>query len=568
MISYTPCSIYERLTKLYSEEDSKATHTSILNLIDQYKDKISSSNKQLSEEDIILITYGDSIKKEGQKHLKTLYDFDETFLRDIINTIHILPFYPYSSDDGFSVIDYKAVDPDLGSWEDVENIAKGSSLMFDGVINHISQHSEWFKGYLRGDEQYKNYFIDTPPDVDTSMVVRPRALPLLSPFEAADGKIHLIWTTFSRDQVDLNYANPKVLLAVLDVLLSYVEKGAKLIRLDAIAFVWKKFGTNCIHLEETHQLIQLMRDVLHKLAPEIIMITETNVPHKENISYFGSGDDEAQMVYNFALPPLLAHGIITGDCSHLNKWHGELELPSDKVCFFNFTASHDGIGLRPVSGILNDNEIQELITAAEHSGGRVSMRSNGDGTESPYELNCNYMDLLSPLINTQSEKVGRMLLSQSIALCMPGVPGIYIHSLIGSKNDLDGVMQTGVNRSINREKLDWEKLKNELNNPHHQRYLVFENYRHMLKVRKSSACFNPFAPFKIYELSNSLFCMLRESADRKEKVLVLANFAHSAKAYENLPFQGRYRDLITQEFYDTNVLQLEAHQFLWLSIEG
>ena len=567
MIKYVNCSLLERLQKLYSPEDAQETHTDLLSMIEEYKLKISSTPWSMTEKDSILITYGDSIQKTGQKHLKTLVEFEESYLKDIINSIHILPFYPYSSDDGFSVIDYKAVNPDLGDWDDIEQLAENCRLMFDGVINHISQYSDWFKGYLEGQEKYNNFFIDTPPDTDISMVVRPRALPLLSPFEAADGKIHLIWTTFSRDQVDLNYANPKVFLAVMDVLFKYLEKGAKLIRLDAIAFVWKKFGTNCIHLEETHQIIQLMRDALHKIAPEVVIITETNVPHKENISYFGSGDDEAQMVYNFALPPLLAHGIITGNCSHLNKWHGELELPSDKVCFFNFTASHDGIGLRPVSGILNDDEIQELIQAAEFSGGRVSMRSNGDGTESPYELNCNYMDLLSPLLNSQKEKVGRMLLSQSIALAMPGVPGVYIHSLLGSKNDLDGVMQTGVNRSINREKLCWEKLQEEISNPEHQRYLIFESYRHMLKIRKECPCFNPFAPFEIFNISPSLFCMLRESIDKKQQILVLANFAHEEKIYKDLPYTGSYRDILTGDIYHTKFLTLLPHQFIWLEIQ-
>src|SRR5690606_35016656 len=108
----------------------------------------------------------------------------------------------------------------------------------------------------------------------------------------------------SADQVDLNFKNPAVLLATTRALLFYVEHGAKFIRLDAIAYLWKEIGTPCIHLPQTHQVIQLMRAVLDEVAPDVRLITETNVPHPDNISYFGAGTNEAQLVYNFALPPL------------------------------------------------------------------------------------------------------------------------------------------------------------------------------------------------------------------------------------------------------------------------
>lgn len=566
MITHKKQSLKERLEKLYSKEDAESAYAETLKLLKSHRSIIDSSPYRMNQKDAILITYGDSIQKDNQKHLKTLKEFSELFLRDTINTIHILPFYPYSSDDGFSVINYKEVNPDLGSWDDVVQLSKKNRLMFDAVINHISQHSEWFQGYLNDSDKYKDWFINVSEEIDLSAVIRPRALPLLSPFETKSEQIKHIWTTFSRDQVDLNYHNHHVLIAVLDVLLHYVKMGARLIRLDAIAFVWKKIGTNCIHLEETHQVIQFLRDALHQVAPEIVIITETNVPHKENISYFGSGEDEAQMVYNFALPPLLAYSIISGECQQLTDWAASLSLPSDKVCFFNFTASHDGIGLRPVSEILNEKEIQQLIHAVEMSGGLVSMRSNGDGTESPYELNCNYMDLLSPLTAKKEERVARMLLSQGVALTMPGVPGIYIHSLLGSRNDIDSMMRTNINRSINREKLNWNALMDDLQDDDSHRNPIFQNYRNMLSIRTKEPAFDPFSKFDILSLNKSLFAMVRYCPAEQSKILVLANFSHETLTVKDLPYRGPFRELLTDREVDLEQTIMAPFEQMWIKL--
>jgi len=360
-IHYESHTISERLNALYTKEDAKKAYEGVKELVKKYKKRVKSTEYHLSEKDTILITYGDQVQCINESPLETLKNFLDIHLKGVINSVHILPFYPYSSDDGFSVINYSEVDPKLGSWREIEEISTHYRLMVDGVINHVSQYSDWFKAYLAHDEEYKNFFLDVDPTIDLSAVIRPRATPLLSEFLDKDEKIHNIWTTFSRDQVDLNYSNYKVLLAVLDALFYYVEKGSTLIRMDAIAFIWKEIGTECVHLPQTHELIQLMREVLHEVAPEVIIITETNVPHNENISYFGSGEDEAQMVYNFALPPLLVHSVLHEDTQKLTIWAKTLTLPSDKVCFFNFTASHDVCGLRPVSGILSEEEIDALV---------------------------------------------------------------------------------------------------------------------------------------------------------------------------------------------------------------
>jgi sucrose phosphorylase len=369
------------------------------------------------EGDAILITYGDQFRAPGEAPLRTLADFARRHLGGLISTIHILPFYPYSSDDGFSVVDYRAVDPALGSWNDVRRIGQDFRLMFDAVINHVSAGSAWFQAFLRGDPAYRDYFIVVAGGPDLSQVVRPRALPLLSRFATPTGE-QAVWTTFSDDQMDLNYANPDVLLEISDLLLDYAARGAEFIRLDAIAYLWKEIGSPCIHLPQTHRVIQLWRAMFDAVAPHVMLITETNVPHVENISYFGDGANEAQLVYNFALPPLALDAFHTGSARVLSAWAGSLSLPSDRVTFFNFLASHDGIGLNPARGILPEAAIEALVARAVAHGGQVSYKHNADGTQSPYELNVNYFDALSDPAGGDAGAGGRAghLLSQPARL--------------------------------------------------------------------------------------------------------------------------------------------------------
>ncbi len=558
-----------RLEKLYSKEDVKKAIVELEKLEKKYKKLIVSKHYEMSEKDVILITYGDQVVRPAQEPLVTLKCFLDLFVKDMISTVHILPFYPYSSDDGFSVIDYKDVSPRMGSWKDVESLSKNYRLMFDGVINHISQYSYWFKSFLANDEKYANFFIEVDPSSDLSKVVRPRTLPLIHEFEDIDGKLRYIWTTFSKDQVDLNFSNYKVLVAVLDALLFYVQKGASLLRLDAIAFIYKEIGTSCIHLPQTHELIQLMREVIHKIAPEVILITETNVPHDENISYFGNGKDEAQMVYNFALPPLIAHSILKGDSKAITSWAKTLSLPSDKVCFFNFTASHDGCGVRPVKGLISDDELNDLVKTVEDRGGFVSYRSVDGGEKTPYELNASYIDIVADPKEERSVRVKKMILSQAISLAMPGVCGIYFHSLVGSQSDIEGVKRTGVLRSINREKLNYDNLVKEIVEPGNLRTMIYRSLKQLLSIRKTQRAFNPYAKFSFLDLGCELFCIRRFSLDEKEEILAIHNFADKrVKCILPNFVADDALELIENKKIENKTITIEPYQVLWIKYEG
>jgi len=416
----------------------------------------------LTNKTVFLITYGDQIRDDINPPLHVLHNVARRYLTNLVNTMHILPFYPYSSDDGFSVIDYYTVNPDLGSWHDIEAISQDFDLMFDGVFNHISAKSEWFRKFLDGDPYYRDFFIVPDKNMDLSRVVRPRVSPLLTPFLTKDGE-KLVWTTFSADQVDLNYKNPEVLLKIIDVLLFYVSKGASLVRLDAIAYLWKESRTPCIHLPQTHIVVKIFRAILEEIAPWVRIITETNVPHNENISYFGNGFDEAHMVYNFTLPPLVLYSLLKGTSHKLNLWAKSLKIPKGDVSFLNYLASHDGIGVMPLYGILDDAEITFLTNSIIQRKGFISYKSNPDDSKAPYELNINYLDALSePDCDSFDIAIKRFILAHAIMLSFAGVPAIYFHSLFGSRGDLNGALESGIPRRINREKLKLDNLISEI----------------------------------------------------------------------------------------------------------
>ncbi len=567
--------LLSHLTFLYGADRAPQLLERLERIMADYRTRIPAHSSELTERDSVLITYGDQVQASGEKPLQTLATFCRQSLDGIVSGIHLLPFYPWSSDDGFSVIDYRKVDSAFGDWEDISAMQRDFRLMFDAVINHVSVQHEWFQAFLRDDPRYRDYFIVVDGDPDLSRVVRPRALPLLTTFETASGP-RKVWTTFSADQVDLNYRNPDVLLEIIATLLLYARRGVQLIRLDAIAYLWKETGTSCIHLPQTHRIVQLFRAVLDAVAPHVLLITETNVPHRDNISYFGNGRDEAQMVYNFALPPLVLHTFYTGDSRSLSKWAAELKLPSNRTTFFNFLASHDGIGINPARGILSDREIDDMIERTTWHGGLVSYKDDPSGAQVPFELNINYCDALSNPRSDESvaTQVDRFMTAQAIMLALVGVPGIYFHSLFGSRNWREGFELTGHNRTINRQKFGLSDFESELADEFSLRHHVFHRYVQLLRARSASSAFHPHGEQQILDYGETIFALLRLSPDGNQRVLCLHNISNQSqlvmvnwKAVFHLS-SGLLTDLITQTDHplETNLV-LKPYQTLWLRIK-
>jgi len=542
----------EHLEFLYPGRGSEVGER-LLALLARYPNLAAQPQPIWSEKDAILITYPDQITQAGEAPLQTLHRFLQAHLQGVFSGVHILPFYPYTSDDGFSVVDFKQVKPEWGTWAHIQAIAQDFRLMADLVCNHVSASSPWFQAFLQDDPRYKNYFIAVEPGTDLSKVFRPRALPLLTPFQSKSGE-KLVWTTFSTDQVDLNFAHPEVLLEVLDALLFYVQQGAGLIRLDAVGFIWKEPGTTCLHLEGAHRIVKLMRLVLDATAPQVVLITETNVPHQDNISYFGNGHDEAQMVYQFPLPPLVLHTFRTGDASKLAAWAAGLEPPSERTTFFNFLASHDGLGVVPANGILEPEEIAALVQQTLDHGGRVNYKDTPEGPV-PYELCLTLFDALNHPHSDEDEdlKMARFMAAKAVLLSLQGVPGVYIHSLFGSPSDHAGLAESGINRRLNRHKFTGPELDGLLSNPHSRAHQVLARFTHLLKVRASHPAFHPNAPQTIMA-SKEVLRIIRGYRD--QQVGCYINVTNRPQ-----PIQRVGRDLISGKYFAGS---LPPYGVVWL----
>jgi glucosylglycerate phosphorylase len=485
--------------------------------------------ERFSEQDMILITYGDMVKGPGQTPLSALHNFVNTYNRGAVNTLHILPFFPYSSDRGFSVVDFKLVDPKLGSWADIREKKRRYDLMFDAVLNHVSSRSELFREFLDGNPRYRNFFIayDSPDDLTPDQrrkIFRPRTSDILTRFHTIHGP-KWVWTTFSDDQIDFNFRNPEVLLQVMDSLLFYVRNGADILRLDAVTYIWAEPGTDSVHLPQTHEVVKLLRDVVDSVGSGVALLTETNVPHEKNISYFGNGCDEAHMVYNFALPALVLHTFYREDSRAISRWAAGIRPPSDMATFFNILDTHDGIGLMGAKEILSREDVTFIIKTAGERGAYISYKMGEDRTDEPYEINTTWWSAVNKDDDRgdMERQVKRYAASRSIALVLQGVPGIYVHGFMGTVNDHERVRETGIKRDVNRGFIVTEEVERDLADPDSKLSLIRLYSGKLCRTRTRHRAFHPRGCQKVLQLSPDVFAVVRQSPERDEHILTLTN---------------------------------------------
>lgn len=528
-------------------------------------------NSLWSERDALLITYGNSIIDGSHKPLDLLHDFLLRRMRGVLNSVHILPFFPYTSDDGFAVTDFRSVDPQLGDWADINRIGHDFQLMSDLVLNHVSSQSLWFNEYRQDKAPYNRFFFEASPDDDLSAVVRPRTSPLLQVVETINGPRH-VWCTFSHDQVDLDFRNPEVLLEFLRIIRLHVDNGIRVIRLDAVAFLWKEAGSPSIHLPQTHAVIKLMRLLFDYAEEQVILLTETNVPKAENLSYFGN-HDEAHVIYNFPLPPLVLHAMLSGTARYLKRWQRGMPPAPLGCTYLNFTASHDGIGMRPAEGVLPHEEQTRMIETVRESGGLVSMRSLPDGGEAPYEINTTYFDATRRTFEGEDDlHLERFICSQTIVMSLEGIPAFYIHSMLGTANDHDGVSKRGMNRAINRHRWDYPSLNALLDDPDSTPSHVLDALSERLRIRARQPAFHPNATQFTIPLDERLFGLWRQSLDRRQSIFALHNVSSDVIEVEteealNLIDDELWTDLIGQSRVDptSRTLTLAPYQCCWIS---
>ena len=539
------------LRVIYSKETASEVFGDLKNLMDVYgrteviKEKRKKYNDRvlLNEKDAVLITYPDTIYEEGEKPLVTLLHFLKNQVRDAVTGVHLLPFFPSSSDGGYAVINYKEVDPRFGTWKDIREIAREYRLMVDLVMNHVSSKSKWFARFLRGDKRYGEYFIWTDKPIDMPKVFRPRVSPLFTKFETAIGEKY-VWTTFSADQIDLNFKNPEVLLKIIDVLLFYLSQGIEIIRLDAVGYIWKEPHTSCVNLSKTHQIVKLFRRILEYVAPYAFILTEANFPYRDNVSYFGEGH-EANMVYNFSLPPLVMDAFARKDTSYIRE---ETNRHRQDLLFFDFLASHDGIGLSSAKGILKKTDFENLLHITRAHGGLISYEVK-DGIKVPYELNITYFDAINnPNHLTDPLAVKRFIASQAVMLALKGVPGIYIHSLLGSRNYYRGVEDSGIKRMINRERLYKDIIDPIVSDVHSLRYQVLASFLKLLSDRKKIPSFHPSGTREVLDRDKRLLIIVRQYKD--ESICVVINVSDHKLILPE--YQGKC-DLITNTIFNGKV---------------
>jgi sucrose phosphorylase len=568
--------IINHLNLIYPDNDNQALSREILSVffpttgVSKLKETHLPQDRELwSEQTAFLITYGNSLIEKETPTLQTLHKFLTQRVENKIPCVHILPFFPYSSDEGFAVIDYKEVREELGTWEDIEKIGNDFHLMSDMVINHASSKNVWFKKYLGGVEEYQDFFFTASPDDDLNDVVRPRPFPLLTCFDAHEG-LKYVWCTFGPDQVDFNFSNPAVLLKFIELLKFYLDHNIRIFRLDAVAFLWKVVGTSCIHLPQTHEIIRLFRTLIDFYDDDVLIITETNVPNEENLTYFGN-QNETHMIYNFSLPPILLHALLSGDVQYLKKWLTSLPTPQSGCTYFNFTASHDGIGLRPVTGLLEDSEVDKMIETVRSFGGEISMRAVNGG-EKPYEMNIALFDAMKGTMKGEDDlQIPRFLASQTIMMALQGVPAFYIHSLLGTPNAYQRYQKSGHKRCINRRRWNYEELEKLLDDPSSHHHVVFNELKRLIEIRTGRKAFHPHAAQYILNLPEGFLGFWRQSPDRKKNIYCITNMKDKSTdlPLHQIHFEADHilTDLISGEKFENReaTITVEPYRTLWLS---
>ncbi len=527
-------------------------------------------NTLWSQKDALVITYGNSIQDGSHKPLDLLRDFLTKHLSGVVNGVHILPFFPFTSDDGFAVTDYRKVDPQLGDWPDISRIGSEFALMSDLVLNHVSSQGVWFNAYRQGQSPYDAFFFEGDPEDDLSAVVRPRTTPLLQEVETAMGKRN-VWCTFSHDQVDLDYRNPEVLLEMIRIIRLHINMGVRIIRLDAVAFLWKEPGTPSIHLPQTHAIVQLLRILADYATETVVLLTETNVPKAENLSYFGQRN-EAHSIYNFPLPPLILHAMLSGSAKYLQAWQRAMPPAPLGCAYLNFTASHDGIGMRPAEGLLPPEEITKMIDTVQQSGALVSMRALPDGGQSVYELNASYFSAMEQTFEgVDDQQIARFFASQTIIMSLEGIPAFYIHAMLATPNDHESVEHRGLNRAINRHRWDYTELRARLLDATSDQAQVLSGLSDRLRIRSEQPAFHPNATQFTLTTDDRIFGLWRQSLDRDQSIFALHNVSNETidipMSQLNLIADENWLDLLSGEAFDPedDSVTLAPYQCRWIT---
>jgi sucrose phosphorylase len=552
---------------IFSKKDINYFENEIIQLINNFNKKNPKKKKSISEKTTLVICYGDSVYSEKKKSIRVFQSFFQKKLKNYFNTIHFLPFYPSSSDSGFAVKDHYKVDNKLGNWLDIKSISKSTNVMADMVINHSSARGLWFKNFLKKKEPGKDYFLTVDNKFDTSKVIRPRDHTLLKKIKIFNQSDYL-WRTFSPDQIDLNFRNPSVLIQFIKIMIHLINNGVTIFRLDAIAYLWKENGTKCINLKQTHEIIKLLRNIINLLNIQTTIITETNLPENENLSYFGK-NDEANWIYNFSLPPLLIHAFLFENSSYLNKWSKNLPNTKNDNCYLNFIASHDGIGIRPTEGLLNKKTLNNFLNRLKKNGSKFSYRKVQNKAKKVYEANITVFDALKKSDYDIKGKfyLERYISCHAIMISFEGIPAIYFNSIFGTSNDEAKYIITGNNRDVNRYRWNFKNITNKLKNNKSKQNIFYQNICNLLNIRRKQKAFHPNALRINLNFGQKIYAFKRVSIDKKQTILCITNLSSKIQKTEISQKYLKMKNLINSKIQieDRKFLVLRPFETIWLS---
>ena len=569
--------LYKLLETIYSNnttEEINFLSNQLLQILDNFSEKSSyeeiSDKERWNQSHSVLITYADSIYKNGEPTLITLRDLLSNHFGSLSKVVHILPFLKSTSDGGFAVSSYDSLEEKFGDWNDLKSISKNHVLMADLVLNHVSSSHPWVQQFIKCQVPGISNVFSPEQNLDWSNVVRPRSSSLFSQINTENGPKQ-VWTTFGPDQIDLNWQNPKMTLEFLNLIISYLSNGIKWLRLDAVGFIWKESGTTCLHLPKAHSIVKILRILLNNLLDNGVLITETNVPQKENLSYLIT-EDEAHMAYNFPLPPLLLEAIITSRADILNLWISDWpQLPFDTT-LFNFTASHDGVGLRALEGLMNEQRIKGLLINCEKRGGLVSHRRLSNGEDKPYELNISWWSAMEDSSRDSKRfQFERFILTQLLVMALKGVPAFYLPALLASENDIKSFSMTGQRRDLNREKFKLDNLVSVLNNPESNANKNIKYLGNAMDIRSKLEQFHPSSEMECLSKGRSDIVVIKRGKGPKS-VFAIHNMTENKINYQlddyDLPElidnDFNMKDFLASTKYNWKNISLDPFQVIWL----
>jgi amylosucrase len=559
----------------------------------------------LSQELVGMALYTDGFAGDLQGLKNKLSYFQELG----VNMLHVMPILEcpvLASDGGYAVNNFRNVDSRIGSLEDLNELSRDMRernilLTLDVVVNHTSNEHEWAERARNGEARYQDYYyiFDNRHVPDMFEETMPEVFPETAPHNFTfDEKMNKwVMTVFNNYQWDLNYSNPAVFIEMLDIILFWANQGADIVRLDAVAFLWKKIGTTCQNEREAHLILQMMKDCCQVTAPGVLFIAEAIVAPVEMIKYFGEDAviaKECEIAYNATLMALLWDAIATNNSKLLN--YGIQSLPDklDRATWLTYIRCHDDIGLG-----FDDSDIVRAgyqpgphrrflldYFTGEYEGsvarGKPFARNEKNGDARISGSLASLVGLETALESGDEDEIDKsiqlILLLHGVIMSFGGIPLLYYGDEIGTINDysyLDNDARARDNRWIHRPRIDWDKV-NQRKNHGTVEQRIFDGMRRLISVRKTIPSFADYNNRTLIDVSNEhLFAFIRyDFTSLNENILVIANFDGRPQKLNlnDLGNRGQFetallRDLASGEsparFGDH--LVIPPYQFYWLS---